>query len=143
MNLPTAILIALFVHENDKDLGGAPYILHVFSVMLGVRTVDEMIVAVLHDAMEHGGVEVMIYVLISKGCGLHIIEALLAITRCVDESYGEYISRLGANRLARRVKLADLKHNLDIDRIANPRSEDLRRLAKYEKATRKLLAIKD
>ncbi|WP_413460643.1 hypothetical protein [Herbaspirillum huttiense] len=143
MNLATAILLALFVHETDKDLGGAPYILHVFSVMLGVTTVDEMIVAVLHDAMEHGGVEVMIYLLISKGCDLHIIEALLAITRCEDESYGEYISRCGVNRLARRVKLADLAHNLDIGRISNPTPEDRRRLAKYQKATRKLLAYED
>lgn len=42
--------------------------------------------------------------------------ALCAITRPNDESYADYISRVGSNALATIVKLADLWHNLQPER---------------------------
>ena len=50
--LQKAISIAVKAHEGQIDKGGNPYILHPLRVMMSLRTVDEMIVGVLHDVVE-------------------------------------------------------------------------------------------
>ena len=50
--LQRAISIAVEAHEGQIDKGGNPYILHPLRVMMSLRTVDEMIVGVLHDVVE-------------------------------------------------------------------------------------------
>ncbi len=45
----------------------------------------------------------------------------------------EYLNRISTNRLALKVKLNDLKNNMDLTRIPNPTEKDLTRLARYEK----------
>ena len=50
--LERAIAIAAEAHAGSPDKGGAPYVLHPLRVMLAVRTMDERIVAVLHDVVE-------------------------------------------------------------------------------------------
>ena len=47
--LERAIAIAATAHEGQVDKGGTPYILHPLKVMLRVNTLEERIVAVLHD----------------------------------------------------------------------------------------------
>jgi hypothetical protein len=72
-----------------------------------------------------------------------IVEAIDAITRRCDESYNEYIRRVGKNEIARKVKLEDLKHNMDIGRLDEVSDEDEKRVYKYKKAYEKLLKMKD
>ena len=50
--LQKAISIAVEAHEGQVDKGGNPYILHPLRVMMSLRTIDEMIVGVLHDVVE-------------------------------------------------------------------------------------------
>jgi hypothetical protein len=45
-----------------------------------------------------------------------------------------FIRRAGANEIGRRVKMADLKDNMDTSRIAAPTERDHQRIAKYERA---------
>jgi len=50
--LERAIAIAAEGHAGQLDKAGAPYVLHPLRLMLAVKTLDERIVAVLHDVVE-------------------------------------------------------------------------------------------
>ena len=113
--LNQAIKIACKAHDGQVDKGGEPYILHPLRVMLQCETMDERIVAVLHDAMEDDP-EYKVTSFIFDIFTLRITDAILAITRGHDESYKDYIIRCAKNDLALRVKMADLRDNLDMRR---------------------------
>jgi hypothetical protein len=52
------------------------------------------------------------------------------------KKYDEYIGRIMRNELAKRVKIKDIEHNMDIRRLkggANLKEKDLNRIAKYKK----------
>jgi hypothetical protein len=51
-----------------------------------------------------------------------------------DAGYEKFIRRAARNPLALRVKIADIKDNLDLSRIANPSDKDHARIAKYQTA---------
>ena len=63
-----------------------------------------------------------------------ILAALDCLTRRKDETYEQFITRAAANPLARKVKLADLKDNMDLRRLPALNDEDLPRLQRYVKA---------
>jgi guanosine-3',5'-bis(diphosphate) 3'-pyrophosphohydrolase len=50
--LERAIEIAAAAHAGQTDKGGEPYILHPLRVMFRMHSVEEKIVAVLHDVVE-------------------------------------------------------------------------------------------
>ncbi len=114
--LESAIALAAIAHAGQPDKSGTPYILHPLRVMLAMQTDEERIVAVLHDVAEDCKTG---WPAIKKlRLGGEIEAAIDAITRRPDETYVDYISRLSANALARRVKLADLDDNLLPSRAA-------------------------
>lgn len=137
--LDDAILLATRVHAGQVDMAGAPYILHPLRVMLGCIFEEDRIAAVLHDAHEDGGVTIE-YIL--EHFGKRVADAVEALSRKPDESYSVFITRCGQNEIARRVKLEDLKDNLDQTRLGRePTEEDSRRLRKYAKARRSLIMM--
>jgi len=135
--LDTAISIACRAHAGQKDKAGKPYILHVVRVVLGCSTEEEQIVAALHDVLEDCP-DFSESDLVSAGFSQRIVNAVDALTRR-SETYTDYLLRLSDNQLACRVKLADLRDNLDRSRIPNPTGRDLTRWEKYEEATKLLL----
>jgi hypothetical protein len=48
-----------------------------------------------------------------------------------DAAYNAYIEKVAANPIARRVKLADVKDNLDTRRLPQVTDKDAKRLNKY------------
>lgn len=136
-NLEDAILLALKTHQGQKDKAGAPYILHPLRVMLSMATETEMIVAVLHDVVEDG--ETMIDDLRKAGYSEEILIAIDCLTRRNNEDYDKFIARLKDNPLARKVKIADLKDNSNLDRITEPKESDYKRLEKYRRALKELM----
>ena len=70
-----------------------------------------------------------------------VLSAVQALTRGENETYEEFIVRCGKNPLARRVKLADLEHNMDLSRLPEITEEDLKRVEKYKRATEYLKGI--
>ena len=112
--LEREVVIAAEGHAGMKDKGGAPY--HSPPSPDDVRSIDERIVAVLHDVCEDcpGW---SLDRLRSEGLADHIVEALDAVTRREGEDYGDFARRAAANRLGRWVKLADLADNCDLSRI--------------------------
>lgn len=96
----------------------------------------EMIAAVLHDAIEDG--DLSLEELRSRGFPDEIVCALDALTRRPEEPYVEYLARVRENALAVRVKLADLRDNLDESRVPNPTDRDRERWEKYRRALAEL-----
>ncbi len=134
--LALAISIATKAHDGQFDKAGKPYISHPLAVMAQMDNLESKIVAVLHDAIEDS--DLKITDLVQQGFPAFIVEAIAAITKQEGELYEGYILRVKSNAIARKVKLADLTHNMDISRIANPTERDFQRLSKYQKVFQEL-----
>lgn len=137
--LEKAIAISARAHEGQTDKGGSPYILHPLKVMLRLSHHDERIVAVLHDVVED--THVTLADLRNEGFSEAILAAIDALTKREGETYQAFIERAARDRLARRVKLADLAENSDLSRIDSPSQNDLERVEKYRKAAEYLTAF--
>ena len=131
--LERAIAIAAEAHAGQVDKAGAPYVLHPLRMMLQLSSTDERIVAVLHDVCEDCPGWTFDR-LRGEGFPPHIIEALGSVTKRDGEDYEAFVLRAAANPLGRFVKLADLRDNSDLSRIASPSDNDLKRLEKYRRA---------
>ena len=131
--LERAIEIALIKHKGQIDKAGQPYILHPIRLMLKMQTEEEMIIAVLHDAVEDS--DLTFDDLRNEGFTKNIIEALDCVTirKNVNESYDQFISRILQNKLAIKVKIADLEDNMNILRLKQITEKDVYRLKKYYK----------
>lgn len=138
--LEQAIIIAAAAHKGALDKGGAPYILHPLRVMAAVNTLDEKIVAVLHDVVEDSK-DWTFDKLLAEGFSSQVVDALRCVTKTSkDEDYEAFIERALGNAIATQVKLADLRDNSDLSRLPQLNQDDLQRLAKYHRAIRRIQA---
>ena len=129
--------LAAFAHRGQVDKAGQPYIQHPRTVASRVTGEDEKIVALLHDVLEDTDVAEDT---IRNLFGDKIADAVAALTHREDEDYFSYVARVAKNPLARIVKLADLEHNMDLSRLPKVTEKDLRRVEKYSRARRILMA---
>lgn len=134
--LNKAIEIAHIAHDGQVDKGGQPYIGHPLRVMNAVETVEEKIVAVLHDAVEDS--DLTLEDLAAAGFSDVIVEAIDAITKRPEEKRKDYLQRVMNNKIALKVKIADMTDNMDISRIPNPSERDRERTRIYKKTILKL-----
>ena len=134
--LERAIAIAATAHAGQVDKGGAPYILHPLKVMLRMSTLEERIVAVLHDVVED--CDISLEDLRQEGFSEEVLTAIESVTKVPDESYEDFVERAAQNPIGRVVKMADLEENSDLSRIASPSWEDLERIEKYRRAIGRL-----
>ena len=128
--LESAIQLASEAHSGQQDKAGKPYILHPIRVMLSVSTTDEQIAAILHDTVED--TDVTYEQLSEAGFSAEIISAVRALTKLDGESRVEAARRAVKHPIARQVKLADVKDNLDISRIPHLTDKDHARLDEYK-----------
>jgi len=127
--LELALKISLETHADKKDLGGNPYILHPLRIMNKFEDEEHQIVALLHDVIEDGNVT--IEYLINKGFNQNIIDAIKCLTRGA-EIYDIYIKKIAHNnKIARDVKIEDLKDNLNSARLNEVTEIDRKRINKY------------
>ena len=130
--LKKADQIAEQAHRGQVDKGGEPYINHPRAVADELSDLEEKIVALLHDLCEDTPWTVK--QLQEAGFTPQICLAVDLLTHRKGDSYGTYLTRLRQNRLARNVKLMDLSHNMNLDRIPNPTQADRDRVEKYRRA---------
>ena len=130
--LEKAIAIAAHGHAGQVDKGGAPYILHPLRVMLAVEGEHAKMAAVLHDAIEDGVCDMGD--LIRLGFPREVIDAVMALTRPPGMSRLDAARMAATNPIARVVKIADLKDNMDLSRIINPTARDHARQREYAEA---------
>ena len=128
-----AIEIAVEAHKGQVDKAGAPYVLHPLRMMFQMQDEVGKLTAVLHDVAEDGPGWTLER-LQDEGFSVAVIEALECVTKREGESYEDFIVRAASNPIARHVKLADLEDNMNILRIAEPKSKDWERLKKYHNA---------
>ena len=135
--LERAIEIAVEAHKEQLDKGGNPYILHPLRVMMSVDLELEKIVAVLHDVVEDSNWT--FEALPAEGFSIEVIEALKSVTKNSDnEDYDSFIQRAIRNPIGRKVKIADIRDNLDVTRIPELGEKDVQRISKYKKALKRL-----
>lgn len=132
--LGTALQIAIEAHTDQVDRGGAPYILHPLWVMSKMETDEERMVALMHDVLEDCPTLMINW----EYFPTEVEEAVMLLTKSRQGSYWHYIGKISENPLARKVKMADLDHNMDMSRLNSPttsiREEDIARWEKYKKA---------
>ena len=127
-----AIAIAAAAHEGQLDKAGAPYVFHPLRLMMRMATIEERIVAVLHDVVEDSAIT--FEDLEKEGFSTAVLEALESVTRRPSENYDKFVLRAAANPIGRRVKLVDLEDNCDLSRISAPTEKDYARIEKYRRA---------
>lgn len=135
-NTNKAMNIAYNAHMGQKDKSGIPYIFHPIHLAETMETEEECIVALLHDVVEDTDVT---FEELQKEFSSRIIEALKLLTHDKSVPYDEYILNLKENQIAKKVKLADLRHNSDKTRLEHLTPRDIMRNKKYEKAIKTLL----
>ena len=130
--LESARLLSQKAHSNQVDKAGIDYFTgHIQTVVSAVNSNKEKLVAYLHDAVEDTDITIeRIY----EEFGEEIGKAVEVITKPQKLDYTKYIEQIKANELARAVKIADLKHNMDLSRLKVVGEEDIRRVEKYRKA---------
>lgn len=130
--------IAEKAHEGQVDKAGDDYFFHPLAVSRMVNSNAEKAVAYLHDVVED--TDLTLDDLKAEGLPEYIVDAVGAITHGKDEPYGEYIARIKENPIARNVKIADLKHNLDLNRLSEVTVKDIERCRKYLDALQVLIS---
>lgn len=130
-----AIAIAATSHKDLRDKGGNAYILHPIRIMMRLRTSDEdlMIMAIMHDVIEDDP-EWTLERLKEEGFSQRVIDGLRVLTHLKEDSYEDYIRKVGTNADAIRVKLEDLRDNSDLSRLKGITQKDFDRVIKYQKA---------
>lgn len=157
MNLQRAIEIAVEAHKGQVDKAGNLYVLHPLRVMMNLASEDEKIVGVLHDVVEDCSGWTWDR-LRSEGFSEEVIVALQSVSKTPEEEaefsrlkktaseeavrdhYFAFIKRAAANMIGRKVKMADIKDNLDVSRIADPTAADKLRIERYRIA---LIALRE
>jgi (p)ppGpp synthase/HD superfamily hydrolase len=131
--LESCIALALEAHGGQVDRYGGPYILHPLQLMLQMDTEVEMMTAVLHDVVEDS--DKTLQDIAALGAPPEVVTAVALLTHDKENvPYETYIQAVKPNPLARRVKLADLEHNMDLRRMDRVEEKDLARLQKYQRA---------
>ncbi|ABD82121.1 hypothetical protein [Saccharophagus degradans] len=131
-NLEKAIAVATKAHAGQIDKAGQPYILHPLRLMFKFEAEIEMIVAVMHDVIEDSAFTQDD--LKKLGFSNDVIEAIDCLSKRNGEDYNSFILRVSKNELAKKVKIEDIKDNLNLTRLKIITDKDLRRAEKYHRA---------
>ena len=135
-----ALEIAKECHKGQKDKGGHDYIGHPIRVSDRCMSAKAAITGLLHDTIEDS--DMTPERLLGLGFPADIVSVVDILTKRKGDKYADYIERIGANRIAREVKIADLEDNMDITRLQYPLTDrDLSRLNKYLKSWKYLKSI--
>ncbi|WP_077847783.1 hypothetical protein [Clostridium puniceum] len=135
--LEKSIKLAKKYHEGQFDKGGSPYIGHPLRVMECVETIEEKVLAVLHDVLED--CDVSRGQLIKEDIPEDLVAKLEILCKGKNEDYFDYIDRIKADKSTINVKLSDLKDNMNLDRLKEVTEKDRKRVEKYKKAESILL----
>ena len=135
--LDHALSIAVKAHTGQKDKGGEAYILHPLRLMMKFESEELKIIAVLHDVVEDSSIT--IDDLKQYGFNQNILNAIHCLSKREHEKYEDFILRIKSNSLASKVKIEDIKDNINVLRIPTLSDIDLSRVKKYHHALKVLV----
>ena len=127
-----AIELMYVLHKDQTDKSGLPYVFHPWHVAESMDDEIKTTVALLHDTVED--TDITLEDLTDRGFPEEVVSVLALMTHEEGVDYFDYIKKLADNPIAREVKLADLKHNSDLDRLDHVSTKDMERKGKYAKA---------
>lgn len=132
--LSNAIELATVYHKGQLDKAGKPYILHPLAVMLYLDDPIDMAVGVCHDVLEDTDCT---FSYLRDQTSLIVAQTVLKLTKKVGQKYEDYIQDIKYDARAKRVKIADIKHNLSEERLKVLDEDEANYLRiKYNKALR-------
>lgn len=140
--LQKARLIAREAFKNKVDKAGLPYIEHLQAVTRLVESEEDEVraIAMLHDLLEDCAE--WTYDLILGAFNERIADGVRTLTKGFSR-YPHYLSLIKENKDAVLVKIADLRHNMDITRLPNLGDYEIKRLRKYHAAYLELMEVKN
>ncbi len=130
--LEQAIKLVSIKHYGQKDKANKPYLFHLLYVMNNLDDLNAKIVGVLHDILED--TDITRNDLFNYGLSEEIVIAVEILTKPKNQKYMDYIENIKSNNIAKKVKLIDLKHNMDLTRLSKISDKDLKRTIKYFEA---------
>ena len=130
-DVEAARVLAEQMHEGQTDKAGQPYVTHPMRVAARMEDPAEQVVGWLHDTVEDTGLTVAD---IQARFGADTAAAVDAISRREGEPWADYLTRVKANPVARRVKISDLIDNSNLSRIPHVTMRDVKRQARYNRA---------
>ena len=129
-----AFEVAKQAHAGQIDKSGVEYINHPLTVASNVGDdVSAIIVALLHDVAEDTA-KTLDDLRTEIPLTAEELQALKLLTHDDSTPYLEYVERISKDKLAAKVKAADLNHNSDLSRLKNPAAKDFERVEKYRLA---------
>ena len=111
-----AMQIAYTAHHGQVDKAGMPYIFHPIHL---AETMDDEIsccVALLHDTVEDTDIT---FADLEAIFPKDVLDALKLLTHRDGTDYFEYVRAIRENPVAVKVKLADIAHNSDQNRLTD------------------------
>lgn len=132
-----AMNICYMAHHGQTDKSGVPYVFHPYHLAEQMDTEEEICTALLHDVLED--TPLTLAELQKLGMPDSVLDAVWRLTHQKNVPYLEYIVSLRHHPIARKVKLADLRHNSDLSRLTKATREELKRKRKYQAAEAILL----
>lgn len=143
MSLTKALLIAVLAHSGQEDKGQNSYIRHPLRVMEKMDSEDEMICAVLHDVAED--TPITLNDLAALGLTTSQVKCIDALTKREGEEYQDRVERVANSTVARKIKVADIRDNMQLHRLKNKTltEKDVVRQQNYINALVRLGAIDD
>ena len=127
-----ALKLCFAAHKDQTDKSGMPYVFHPFHLAEQMPDENTTIVALLHDVIED--TPYTLDELRAMGFNEQVLEALALMTHDKQIPYMDYVAKIKGNKIARTVKLADLKHNSDLSRLYNVDEKAMKRIDKYRQA---------
>ena len=127
-----AIKLIFEKHNGQFDKSGLPYVHHPLHVAEQMDDENTTVAALLHDVVED--TDTSFEELEDMGFSDEVISALRLLTHDPNENYFDYVKGVGKNEIARKVKIKDLEHNMDLSRLDQITSEDLARVNKYKES---------
>ena len=124
-----ALKLCFDAHKNQVDKTGLPYVFHPFHLAEQMDDEISTVCALLHDVIEDTP-----YTLLDlKNMGFNdtVIEVLTLLTHNESVPYFDYVNKIKNNEIAKKVKIADLKHNSDVSRLNEVDEWTIKRNQKY------------
>lgn len=134
-----ALRICFDAHKEQVDKTGLPYVFHPFHLAEQMTSEGACVYALLHDVMED--TPLTREDLEKMGIPREYTDILTLLCHKEGVPYMDYIKALAKNKIAREVKIADLRHNSDLSRLDSIDERMLERQEKYRVALEYLLSI--
>lgn len=111
-----AMQIAYEAHKDQVDKAKIPYIFHPYHLAEQMDDEITICVALLHDVVEDTNIT---FEDLQQEFPSAVIEALKCLTHDKNVPYLEYVQKIKKNKIAVKVKLADIEHNSNQQRLCS------------------------